>query len=379
MPASPSSPLRRWWDRSRARREGSRDGSLGVPVLDEIAIPPALAAIAQRADESIASLHRRWVEHDERLGRDVEVREGRARASEAGAQDVLGEVERARRRVDDVPTRDAFASSAPQPVSRIRRGTYAIAIVAVLIAEFPLNAVAFRLFGEAEVLTWIMTASLAAGLVVCAHGLGVFLRQPHHERRWIWILTVGPVLVLIGVAIIRERYLAVAAEAAGLELLGPMVGSVVFLAINLLVYAGATLLSYLAHAPAPAKVVDPLAIRSRELAEARGGQRQAETTARVESEAAVAAAHAHEEARRVAAAQAREIRSYYRQLMAVYRTANLRARRSPEIPAVLRDDPPIAIPRELDDASSSVPSVQASAGNGLAPADDLAALTGDAR
>ena len=127
-----------------------------------------------------------------------------------------------------------------------------VAIVAILIAEFPLNAIAFRLFGEAEVLTWVMTASLAVTLVLCAHGLGTFLRQPHPsmaERRWVCVLIALPVLAIVAIAVIRARYLSVEAELTGLDALGPVVGSAVFLVINLLVYTGATMLSYLAHAP----------------------------------------------------------------------------------------------------------------------------------
>ena len=58
-----------------------------------------------------------------------------------------------------------------------------------------------------------------------------------------------PVLAIVAIALIRARYLAVAAELTGLDTLGPVVGSAAFLIINLLVYTGATMLSYLAHAP----------------------------------------------------------------------------------------------------------------------------------
>ena len=143
-------------------------------------------------------------------------------------------------------------ASATERGPRIGKRIYAVAIFAILIAEFPLNAIAFRLFGEAEVLTWVMTASLAVTLVLCAHGLGTFLRQPHPsmaERRWVMVLITLPVLAIVAIALIRARYLAVAAELTGLDTLGPVVGSAAFLIINLLVYTGATMLSYLAHAP----------------------------------------------------------------------------------------------------------------------------------
>ena len=148
-------------------------------------------------------------------------------------------------------TPNCIASPTPAG-ARISPRVYAAAIIAILLAEFPLNAIAFRLFGEAEILTWVMTAGLAVMLVVCAHGLGTFLRleQPTMaERRWVWILIAVPVLALVGIALIRARYLSMEAAVTGLNVLGPVVGSLVFLVINLLIYTGATMLSYLAHAP----------------------------------------------------------------------------------------------------------------------------------
>ncbi len=63
-----------------------------------------------------------------------------------------------------------------------------------------------------------MTAGLAVMLVVCAHGLGTFLRleQPTMaERRWVWILIAVPVLALVGIALIRARYLSMKARSRG--------------------------------------------------------------------------------------------------------------------------------------------------------------------
>ena len=245
-------PLRRWWDRSRARRDGKRDGLLGVPAKDEVAYPPALLAIKQRGEEALAALQRSWVSRDARLTETTDVTERRSEIL-AGAS-------------MRVATSSPVPAPAPRPSRpatsgpRARRsrpdrgsaGRLRGADHAILVAEFPLNAIAFRLFGESEVLTWVMTAGLAATLILCAHGLGAFLRVPHPtmaERRWIIVLLVLPALAIVGIAVIRERYLSVAAEAGGFDALGPVVGSVLFLVINLLIYAGATMLSYLAHAP----------------------------------------------------------------------------------------------------------------------------------
>ncbi len=54
-------------DRARVRRDGKRDGQLGIPTTNEVAHPPALMAIAQRADEAVADLVRWWAGEDARL------------------------------------------------------------------------------------------------------------------------------------------------------------------------------------------------------------------------------------------------------------------------------------------------------------------------
>jgi hypothetical protein len=192
------------------------------------------------------------------------------------------------------------------------------------------------------------------------------------ERRWVIVLLVLPALAIVGIAIIRERYLSVAAAAGGFDALGPVVESVLFLVINLLIYAGATMLSYLAHAPGSRTKRSRDSATDRELAEAKALQAKVEARADAGIGAAAAARRASEEARRVAAAHAQEVRSYYEQLMAIYCAANLRARRSPEVPAVLREHPAIEIPPALADEGVPLPAV--ASGNGHAPERAAAAL-----
>jgi hypothetical protein len=372
-------PLRRLRDRHRVRRDGRRDGLLGIPTRDEVAYPPALLQIRHRADEALAAHARGWTNDDARLrqhgaethrGFDAARREVEERASAIAAIE--------RRHTADVQRRDAFVAQAPVEGSAVRVGSriYVVAILAILVAEFPLNAIAFRLFGEAEVLTWVMTASLAVTLVLCAHGLGTFLRVAHPtmaERRWVIVLVVLPVLAIVAIAVIRARYLSMEAALTGLDVLGPVVGSLAFLVINLLVYTGATMLSYLAHAPrAPGarEAVEAAEGSGEELTRAQ--QRLADATRRertVEQELSRTGVAA-EEALRIARNRARELVAYHRQLMAVYCAANLRARGNPELPAVLRELPPIEVPAPLADEAPAV-----AAANGHVSGASVAALT----
>ena len=338
-------PFRRLHDRFRARRDGRRDGLLGIPAPDETAYPPALLQIAHRGNEELAELARGWVTADadlaERTGASTRGLASAEEDVEIASEVVAG----AKQRAGSLADASVARSSTDGP--HISKKVYVVAIVAILAAEFPLNAIAFRLFGEAEVLTWVMTASLAVTLVLCAHGLGTFLRLEHPtiaERRWVIVLVVLPVLTLIAIALIRARYLSLESRVTGLDALGPVVGSLVFLVINLLIYTGATMLSYLAHGPRP----DRTARDARgELGSARSGLRQANRNVRRYQEELEAAGVRTEAARRVARARADELIAYHHGLMAVYCAANLRARQLPNVPPVLRELPPLELPSAI--------------------------------
>jgi hypothetical protein len=316
--------------------------------------PPALVRIAQRATEELAQLSRVVIADAvrQRQALSSTAREGRS-ADDEVERDAVAVAEAGRRSEVAVERRDAIVPGERGP--RVSGVVYLLGIVAILIAEFPLNAIAFRLFGEAEVLTWVMTASLAVTLVLCAHGLGTFLRRAHPsmaERRWIIVLVPLPILAIAAIAVIRARYLSYEAELIGFDALGPMVGSAVFLVINLLVYTGATMLSYLAHAPrnVAAERAETAAVEAdRELELAQ--RRLAEASRRVgdHEERSSKAAVAEEESVRVAAARTDEVIAYHLRLMATYRTANLRARKDADGVEAFEHLPEIHVPAVLEE------------------------------
>lgn len=357
-----SGPLRRWWDLWRARRDGKRDGLRGVPTSGEVALPPALQQLRRRADEHLATLWRAWEAEDAHLREVAEVAERQLELAHHEATLAVRAAADANARHEAARGRIAGAElDTPEPAGpRLGLGVYRVAIVAILLAEFPLNAVAFRLFGEAEVLTWVMTASLAVTLVLCAHGLGTFLRVASPtmaERRWIVVLIALPLATIVGIAVVRARYLSEIAELTGLAALGPWMGSAVFLVINLLVYAGAAMLSYLAHAPRGAsskREHEALEETGREVRRAQQRLTTAQTALQRHGEAAVRGPLAVDRALRVARARASERSSYHAQLMAAYCSANIRARGAPEIPGVLAELPTLEIPAALREPAQHV-------------------------
>lgn len=139
-------------------------------------------------------------------------------------------------------------------------------ILLLLIAgEIPLNAIAFRLFGEAELLTWVMTGSLATVLILAGHGLGLLMARRADrtgaDNVFIGVLSVVPALVIVAIGIVRGR--ALEEEGGDLLGLGAIAGVATFSLINILIYVGAAMLSYLRHDP-ETRVNRRAAIRARE-------------------------------------------------------------------------------------------------------------------
>lgn len=339
-------------DMRRARSDGRRDGERAIPRPEVETQPPAVQGKIQGAGRALAELTTAWLAADaaalaerETLGRRIEQR----RSGVPGRRKELREV-RAR-------TAKALAGLHPRRQEleerssglHVRGWIYAVALAVVFAAEFPLNAIAFQLFGESQLMTWLMTAGLAVMLVVCAHFAGAALRGGRTAKdRWIAVVTIAvPVATLVTVALLREAYLA---RAAG-GLLGTALGIAGFLTINLLIFVGAFVLSYLAHdpvAPELRRIDRQRAEHERALAEAeRALVTDVEALARDEQRFAairVEREKGFEATRERAVALAR----LHEQLVSAYWEANLRARRDGETPLASQRPPRIEIPRRLE-------------------------------
>ena len=126
---------------------------------------------------------------------------------------------------------------------------YRLLIAFLFIFEFPINAIVFRIFREAKILTYVATAAIAISLLACAHQLGHFLREGKWDKTRIAltaVLIVTPIFVIGFVAWLRQRYISqVAEEMEGLWSQGMLFG---FATFNL-IFVVATVASYLVHDP----------------------------------------------------------------------------------------------------------------------------------
>src|SRR3989442_8678589 len=80
----------------------------------------------------------------------------------------------------------------------VSRRVFHWALIAFLaVGEFPLNTVVFRLFGEAEYLTYVMASTLAITIPLIGVFIGVHVR--HVVPKWLGNLLIG-ILTPLGVA-----------------------------------------------------------------------------------------------------------------------------------------------------------------------------------
>jgi hypothetical protein len=130
----------------------------------------------------------------------------------------------------------------------IGRLAYWSLISLIVAGEFPLNAFAFRLFGEGDLLTYVMTLTIAVALVMLAHFAGVLLaRERTATERWLLAATLAlPVTGIAVIAIVRDGYLRLESTIDGL---GPWLGALAFGLVNVVIFCAAATLSYAHHDP----------------------------------------------------------------------------------------------------------------------------------
>ena len=327
-----TSRLHDWLELLRVRREGRRDGRQGIPSQNDPTSSVWLR-IKQSGDEGVQFIAAAWREVNRGL-------RGRWHQLEHKAHELRKQiahrsklVEKAEKHLDQRENALEKKTSALEegPVrDRLGPTIYRSALALIFIGEFPLNAVAFRIFGEPDYLTYIMTTALAVAFIVGAHTLGVQLRATKIEWPILVLASLGPLALVIAVAVVREHYLALEAATAhdtGLNVLGPAWGTFVFAIVNLAIFFGATLLSYLHHdhdARELARLKKEVRLAERDLSKkSEACQTVERQLAKVRAEADLLRAWGEEELEKAKDLQAAE-RNRRQFLMMEYKTWNLR-------------------------------------------------------
>ncbi len=124
-----------------------------------------------------------------------------------------------------------------------------LVVIMLAIGEFPLNVVVFRMFGEPELMTYVMSMTLSLTLPLIGVFLGLQIRtlvKPKIATAIMILLAPTTVLgALTALSFIRNMYVTLHAE----HRLGDSSGNMVYamFAINLLIFMGAYMVSFFAH------------------------------------------------------------------------------------------------------------------------------------
>ncbi len=126
-------------------------------------------------------------------------------------------------------------------------------IIFLGLGEFPLNAIVFRMFGEPELMTYIMSSTLAVTIPLLAMYSGIQVR--HGVPRVAGNIIVGTLMpVSIGGALgavtyVRSVYLETGGHIQSAMGSDPKALGYSIFALNLLVFSAALVTSYLSHDP----------------------------------------------------------------------------------------------------------------------------------
>lgn len=139
-----------------------------------------------------------------------------------------------------------------EPNVELSRGKYYILMSLFVLGEVPMNSLAFSVFGESQLFTWIMALGVAVAIPWIAHAVGILLKRGS-DPWWKHALGVASLLVLtigglMAIGYVRVQYLG---DLSGAGAVGGFANSkfigAAFVGLNLVILAAATLCSYFAH------------------------------------------------------------------------------------------------------------------------------------
>jgi len=141
-----------------------------------------------------------------------------------------------------------------EPSVELGRMKYYVLMCLFVLGEIPMNSLAFAVFGENQIFTWVMAIGVAAAIPWIAHSMGILF------KRWtvpwwkngipigsLLFLTIGG---LVAIGYVRVQYLGDLSKTGAIISFGnsTLIGAA-FVGLNLVILAAATLCSYFAHDP----------------------------------------------------------------------------------------------------------------------------------
>ena len=139
-----------------------------------------------------------------------------------------------------------------EPSVELSRGKYYILMLLFVLGEIPMNSLAFAVFGESQLFTWIMAIGVAVAIPWIAHAVGILLKRGS-DPWWKHGIGVAALLLLtlaglFAIGYVRVQYLGDLSDAGATSgfTSSKFIGAA-FVGLNLVILAAATLCSYFAH------------------------------------------------------------------------------------------------------------------------------------
>ena len=192
-----------------AQRRGRKDGAKNIPPPDGEEFADYEMELKNLADENIRRIGAAWAREDRTLKREYCQSLSEFEVSKRDAGPAKAAYEQAARE-----HREATEEMGKH-YGKIQLAPFAYMIImAIIIAgEIPLNAVVFRIMGESEIMTYVISLVIAVGLPFGAHALGMLLRKKPFkqgvlttESIFTILAMVMPVLGIMAVAYVRQKY-----------------------------------------------------------------------------------------------------------------------------------------------------------------------------
>jgi hypothetical protein len=222
------------YSRLRARQNAIRDAKNNLPGRNDPQFSPfenELMAMARYEARRITSLS----------GPKLEVINGKCKP-------LLKDYERISKDYDA----HAAKIGRTEPSVQLTRMKYFVLMSLFVLGEIPMNSLAFAVFGENQIFTWIMAIGVAVAIPWIAHSMGILFRR-WSDPWWKNAIGIGTLLFLtiaglVAIGYVRVEYLGDLSRAQAASSFGnsTLIGAA-FVGLNLVILAAATLCSYFAH------------------------------------------------------------------------------------------------------------------------------------
>ncbi len=327
---------------------GTKDGKERVPSADAYSLTPFEQGIISHFEARVARVTESAFDAKARIDRALRPVMVSLGALNTRYKDMSDRIEKRKSELN----RDNIISLSP----KLHRSI----LWFLALGEFPLNAIVFRMFGETEIMTYLMSSVLAISIPLMAFFTGVLSR--HWFSRFVGnaiIVSLVPLSIggtLVATTYVRSIYvqnqgaISTATAHSGVALTWSI------FALNLLVFSAAAVTSYFAHDPD--EQLDHLLMGIRNIEKARKPLLLKYSEKASESNAIL----------RLATARISMEREKAKSMIAAYRQANIAARRPNPTPMIFNKPPefaPAALWKQLEEEPDRVFASQGEHGKGL--------------